>query len=89
MADAKEPAGASKESLASPTEVQLLWDMFRAGGVTLCPVDRAALALGVDAAAGAYRFVCTRCGASSPWFESGPTGIRIRGLSDQTPNPDE
>lgn len=84
MADAKEPAKPSKAPIGSLEEVQILWDLFRAGGVVSCPVDQAGLALSVDAAANAYRFVCTRCGAASPWFESGPTGIQVRGQSPDT-----
>ena len=84
MADAREPAKPSKASLGSLEEVQLVWDLFRAGGIVTCPLDQAGLALSVDAAAGAYRFVCTRCGAASPWFESRPTGIHARGQSPDT-----
>ena len=84
MADARDPAKASKAPLGSLEEVQLLWDLFRTGGMVSCPVDQAGLALSVDAAAGAYRFVCTLCGSASPWFESGPTGIHVRGQSPDT-----
>ena len=89
MADAREPAKPPKAPLSALDEVQLLWDVFRAGGVVSCPIDQAGLALSVDGAMGAYRFVCTRCGSASPWFESGPTGIHARGQSpDATPNQD-
>lgn len=57
------------------------WAKFRAGDVAPCPGDGAPLALVVDGAAGVYRFVCTRCGVASAWFEAGPKGLRIRGLS--------
>src|SRR4029077_18696944 len=56
MADAREPAKPPKAPLGSLDEVQILWDIFRAGGVVSCPADQAALALSVDGAFGAYRF---------------------------------
>jgi hypothetical protein len=77
MTDAEKPPGASR-ALSSAEEVGGAWDQFRAGGVVDCPSDGAPLALAVDASAGAYRFVCTRCGTASCWFESGPQGIRLR-----------
>ena len=42
------------------------------------PARRGAVAVGVDATAHAYRLVCVRCGAATPWFESPPTGVRVR-----------
>ena len=59
-----------------------IWERFRAGGSVPCPNDAAPFALSVDASVGVYRFVCTRCGLASPWFEAGPSGMRLRG---QTP----
>jgi hypothetical protein len=60
-------------------DLKAVWSHFRAGHTVFCPEDRAPLALAVDAATGTYRFVCTECGASSPWFECGPNGLRVRG----------
>ncbi|HZU81534.1 MAG TPA: hypothetical protein VE987_01400 [Polyangiaceae bacterium] len=60
-------------------QLRTVWNGFRSGDVVPCPLDRAPLALTVDASAGMYRFVCTQCGAASVWFESGPGGIRVRG----------
>jgi hypothetical protein len=66
-------------SLGSMETLRTAWDSFRAGGVVPCPHDAAPLALSVDAVATAYRFVCTRCGMASSWFESTPSGhIEIR-----------
>jgi hypothetical protein len=77
MTDTEKPPGGA-HALAGADEVRSAWDEFRAGEVVDCPSDGAPLALAVDASAGAYRFVCTRCGVASSWFESGPLGIRIR-----------
>jgi hypothetical protein len=77
MTDTERPPGASR-ALASAEGVRSAWDEFRAGGVVDCPNDGAPVALAVDASAGAYRFVCTRCGTASYWFESGPQGLRLR-----------
>ncbi len=74
-----------KAGLGSVEELGSVWDRFRAGGVVACPRDGAPMALAVDAAAGAYRFVCTSCGTASPWFESGPNGLKIKtGLGGTT-----
>ncbi|HEY8042569.1 MAG TPA: hypothetical protein VIF15_22360 [Polyangiaceae bacterium] len=81
MADSSKPPDAAYAPLGSPEELRGVWDRFRAGEVVPCPADGAPLALAVDAAAGAYRFVCTKCGVASSWFESGPSGIHIRGYS--------
>ena len=67
------------KELGTVAELAPVWDRFRDGDVVLCPKDQGPMALAVDAAAGAYRFVCTCCGNASPWFESGPGGMRIRG----------
>jgi hypothetical protein len=54
-----------------------LWDKYRGGLPAKCPNDDWPLALSVDASS-AYRFVCTHCGTSSPWFEAGQSGIQVR-----------
>jgi hypothetical protein len=67
--------------LGTKEELREVWDRFRKGGTVPCPSDGVSMALSIDAAAGAYRFVCTQCGVSSAWFESGPHGIVVRGHS--------
>jgi hypothetical protein len=62
----------------SQEELGPLWDIFRAGKPVVCPREGGAVAVAVDATAHAYRMVCVRCGAATPWFESPPTGVRIR-----------
>ena len=79
MADAAHPPAGSDAALSSTEGLRAAWDEFRAGGVVLCPCDGAPVALSVDASAGAYRFVCVRCGTSSAWFESDAAGLRVRG----------
>jgi hypothetical protein len=68
-------------------EVGPLWEAFRAGDVVPCPADEGSLALSVDGN-NSYRFVCTRCGTASSWFEAAPAGIRLRtippGPEDET-----
>jgi hypothetical protein len=64
-------------ALDSDSELRDAWNHFRSGEVVSCPLDRAPLALAVDAAGGVYRFVCTACGAGSVWFESGPTCAHV------------
>jgi hypothetical protein len=54
-----------------------LWEQYRGGHLARCPNDEWPLALSVDASS-AYRFVCTHCGTSSPWFEAGQSGIQVR-----------
>jgi hypothetical protein len=88
MTDAEKPSGAA-HALSGADEVRTAWDEFRAGEVVDCPNDGAPLALAVDASAGAYRFVCTRCGVSSSWFESGPRGILLRTSSPVRTSSDE
>jgi len=57
------------------------WATFRAGGVAVCRRDGAPMALSVDGAIAAYRFVCVTCGFASPWFEATPqSGMKIRGF---------
>jgi hypothetical protein len=62
----------------SQEELGPLWDIFRAGKPVVCPREGGAVAVAVDATAHAYRMVCVRCGAATPWFESPPTGVRVR-----------
>jgi hypothetical protein len=75
--DAKSP-DVPRAPLGTVEDLKEAWDRFRAGAVVYCPVDGAPLALAVDGAAAAYRFVCTRCGIASPWFDSGPNGMHVR-----------
>ncbi|HEY3817376.1 MAG TPA: hypothetical protein VGL81_09410 [Polyangiaceae bacterium] len=77
MADTKPPDAASLP-LSTTAELNDVWARFRGGAMVHCPVDAGPLALAVDGAAGAYRFVCTDCGLASPWFESGPLGTNVR-----------
>jgi hypothetical protein len=88
MADAPPPDGPHAQ-LGATGELVAAWDGFRRGDAVPCPLDRAHLALTVDAAGGVYRFVCTQCGAASPWFESGPTGLRLRGPSADQLQPED
>lgn len=67
----------------SPGDLANVWNVFRAGGLVRCGKDSAHLALTVNAAVGAYRFVCTHCGASSPWFAASGDGLRSRGYSEE------
>jgi hypothetical protein len=80
MTDAEKPQSGASRPLSSTDDVRFAWDEFRAGEVVRCARDGAHVALSVDATAGAYRLVCTRCGAASFWFEADPQGIRIRTL---------
>jgi hypothetical protein len=77
MADTKPPDAASVP-LSTVEELSDVWARFRGGAMVLCPADSGPLALAVDGAAGAYRFVCTSCGLASPWFEAGPLGMNVR-----------
>jgi len=77
MADTKPPAAPSVP-LSTAAELGDVWTRFRGGAMVYCPVDNGPLALAVDGAAGAYRFVCTDCGLASPWFEAGPLGMNVR-----------
>jgi hypothetical protein len=80
MADAAKPPDVPAP-LGTADDLKEVWERFRKGGMVSCPSDKGPMALSVDAAAGIYRLVCTNCGLASPWFESGPAGIRIRGQS--------
>jgi hypothetical protein len=85
MAGGRKPTEARDDPSEPGEGLRACWARFRAGEPVPCPIDRAPLALTVDASAGTYRFVCTQCGVSSPWFESGPGGIRVRGAPDEDP----
>ncbi|MGH7440451.1 MAG: hypothetical protein ACRENE_32575, partial [Polyangiaceae bacterium] len=54
--------------LDTAEEVRVVWEVFRGGGTVACPTDASPMALSVDGSAAVYRFVCTCCGTSSPWF---------------------
>ena len=69
----------------SKEELGPLWDAFRAGKPVLCPREGGAVAVAVDATAHAYRMVCVRCGSATPWFESPPSGIRVRSGTSSMP----
>jgi hypothetical protein len=87
MPDAKppDPPESVASPLSSPEEVSAAWNLFRKGGVAPCPADGAPLALAVDGTANIYRFVCTKCGAASTWFEAGPGGLHPRGPRPPSP----
>jgi hypothetical protein len=68
----------SAAPLSSVEELQEVWDAFRTGSPATCPTDGSSMALSVDGSVGVYRFVCTRCGTASVWFESGPNGMTLR-----------
>jgi mono/diheme cytochrome c family protein len=89
MDDAEKPPDGAPDPLASPSVLQAAWDRFRSGDAVACPVDGAPLALAVDASAVIYRFVCTQCGTSSDWFESGLTGMRVQGTSPDDSRDDD
>jgi len=80
MADTPPPA-VPPVPLGTKEELKDVWERYRRGASVPCPADGVAMALAVDAAAGAYRFVCTQCGVSSAWFECGPRGVLVRGHS--------
>jgi uncharacterized protein YbaR (Trm112 family) len=83
----KNPSGLQTPLVSD--ELRLAWNHFRSGDMVACPVDRAPLALTVDASAGIYRFVCTECGVVSAWFESGTLDIRLCGhLAGHRPHED-
>lgn len=87
MADVQDSPDSSPAPLTSTDELRAAWMHFRSGNAVWCPIDRAPIALTVDASVGTYRFVCTQCGASSAWFESEAGGVRIRGpASGRHPN---
>jgi hypothetical protein len=89
MPDAERPPSGPPAPL-SDEQLRRAWDDFRSGAVVDCPNDGAPLALAVDASVGIYRFVCTRCGTATPWFECAGQGLRVRGSSpSQAPPPAE
>jgi len=71
------PARAPRATF-SEADVASLWDRYRAGELVSCPRDSGNLALSVDGGAQIYRFVCSRCGSSSPWFGMTRIGLVIR-----------
>ena len=75
------PPDVLRAPLGTAGELPDVWTRFRAGEMVPCPVDAGALALAVDGAAGAYRFVCVQCGLASLWFEASPNGMHLRGSS--------
>lgn len=89
MADAKPPEPPESEAppLSTSGELASAWQTFRAGGIAQCPVDGAPLALSVDGTANVYRFVCTKCGVASSWFEAGAAGLLVRGPRTPVPSP--
>jgi hypothetical protein len=70
------PPGAASAAF-SVEQTTALFRIYREGGVTPCPRCTVHVALSIDSA-NSYRFVCTGCGASSPWFQAGPEGITPR-----------
>ena len=80
MPDAPKPPEGTP-ALSTAEDVKAAWDRFRNGASVPCPSGSGMLALSVDASSGVYRLVCTSCGLASPWFESGPGGLRLRGQS--------
>jgi hypothetical protein len=68
-------------------ELGPLWDLFRKGKGVVCPREGGAVAVAVDATAHAYRMICVRCGAATPWFESPLTGVRVRTGTSSMPAP--
>ena len=78
MADRCNPSDAH-EQLDGGETLTACWDRFRKGQPVVCARSGSPIALAVDASSASYRLVCTRCGVTSPWFESPPlTGLRIR-----------
>ena len=69
--------------LSSLEGLREVWERFRAGGTVGCPTEGSPMALSVDGSVGIYRFVCTRCGLASPWFDSGTGGVRVRAHSHE------
>jgi hypothetical protein len=80
MAGTEKPDDAEAGTPSTDEALVAAWAAFRACDVAYCPRDRGPMALCVDGAAAAYRFVCVPCGFASSWFESGPQGMKMRGL---------
>jgi len=78
MDDSAKPSDEPRAPFENVAFLESAWGRFRSGEAVPCPRDEATFALSVDGAVGAYRFVCTRCGLASPWFESGSGGVRVR-----------
>lgn len=90
MPPAPDAPDAPHAPLSSIATLKPVWERFRDGGVALCPVDGAPMALAVDGSVDIYRFVCVRCGTSSPWFEAKLGGrIIIKGQSGDLGASDE
>lgn len=83
MGGSRTPEDGTPRSVGIP-DLGRAWDDFRAGRGVSCARDGDPVALCVDGSAGAYRFVCVGCGSSSPWFEAGAAGPRVRGVSVST-----
>jgi hypothetical protein len=81
------PQGRQQTDL-SQEATAALWETYRTGKPAQCPNDAWPLALSVDGAS-AYRFVCTNCGTSSPWFEAGTNGIQLRSIPPPPPDGEE
>ena len=80
MAGTEKPSDADANASGVDEALLAAWSSFCKGDVAQCPRDRGPMALCVDGAAAAYRFVCVPCGFASSWFESGPQGMKLRGL---------
>lgn len=63
--------------LETEEELATAWNAWNACDTVLCKGDGAPIALTVDATVATYRFVCTHCGNSSPWFEATSSGLLI------------
>jgi hypothetical protein len=86
MAGSDKPENGPK-SPSVDTDLARSWEIFRRGDVAPCKRDGGPMALSVDGASIAYRFVCVKCGFASPWFEASPTGtMRVRGFGSGDPN---
>jgi hypothetical protein len=74
--------------LSTLEELRDVWDLFRTGRTVACPTDGSPMALSVDGSGGVYRFVCTRCGTASVWFESGAGDMTLRADPGKAPLPE-
>ncbi len=82
------PSDAGTGPLGSVESLEPVWNVFRQGGVVACPSDAAPMALAVDGARSVYRFVCSRCGVSSPWFEAKASQVTLHGSTNPDLPPD-
>jgi len=87
MGDGARTTHGRQQTDLSPEDTATLWDAYRGGKAAACPNDGWSLALSVDATS-AYRFVCTHCGTSSPWFEAGTAGVKLRSVRPPPPDPE-